>query len=220
MTKAELIEKIARSRELPPDITKKCVQQILEIAFGELSAYFVRARVTRAQSPRFTFPGFGTFTKKKRSARKGVNPRTLEPMTIDAAFTLDFRPGVELRALLNAPASKSQPAARKRRATPAQLELEPPSVDPTELDEVEEDDLDGEAEADEALILRRRFTAREDLEEDDADDELDEVSLDELRRTDLRRNEPADPRLELPPAPMQRADVPGRRGHARTGSRS
>ncbi|PCC67427.1 nucleoid DNA-binding protein [Nannocystis exedens] len=215
MTKAELIEKIARNRDLPPDITKKCVQQILEIAFGELSAYFVKARVTRAQSPRFTFPGFGTFTKKKRSARKGVNPRTLEPMTIDAAFTIDFRPGVELRASLNAPAGKA-PAARKRRAIPAQLELQPPSVDPTELDEVDEDEVGDEAdEADEALILRRRFTAREDLEEDDADDEFDEVSLEVLRR-----QEPADPRLELPPAPMQRADPPGRRAHVRTGSRS
>jgi nucleoid DNA-binding protein len=93
MTKAELIEKIARSRELPPDVTKKCIGQILELAFEELGAYFVRARVTRTQCPRFTFPGFGTFTKKKRSARKGINPRTLEPMTIDAAYTIDFRPG-------------------------------------------------------------------------------------------------------------------------------
>lgn len=216
MTKAELIEKIARNRELPPDITKKCVQQILEIAFGELSAYFVKARVTRAQSPRFTFPGFGTFTKKKRSARKGVNPRTLEPMTIDAAFTIDFRPGVELRASLNTPTGKSAPAARKRRASPAQLELQPPSVEPTELDEVDEDELADEVEeTDEAPILRRRFTAREDLEVEDADDEFDEVSL-----SVLRRQGPVDPRLELPPAPMQRADVPGRRAHVRTGSRS
>jgi nucleoid DNA-binding protein len=208
MTKAELIEKIARSRDLPPDITKKCVQQILEIAFGELSAYFVRARVTRTQSPRFTFPGFGTFTKKKRSARKGVNPRTLEPMTIDAAFTIDFRPGVELRTALNSPAGKA-PASRKRRASTAQLELEPPSAEVAALDEVDAD------EDDEALILRRRFTAREDLEVDDVDDELDEVALDELRRS-----EPIDPRLELPPAPMQRAELPGRRTVARTGSRS
>lgn len=209
MTKAELIEKIVRSRDLPPDITKKCVQQILEIAFAEMAGYFVRARVTRAHSPRFTFPGFGTFTKKKRSARKGVNPRTLEPMTIEAAFTIDFRPGVELRALLNTPTGKSSPAARKKAAA-SQLELTPKSAELEEaaLDEVEEVDDD-----DEAPILRRRFTAREDLDEDD-DDEFDEAALDAIRE-----RAPADPRLELPPAPMQRADPPGRR-LLRTGSRS
>ena len=102
MTKAELIEKLARSRDLPPDVTKKCIGQILDLAFEELGAYFVRAKVTRSQCPRFTFPGFGTFTKKKRSARQGVNPRTLEPMTIDAAYTIDFRPGTELKTSLTA----------------------------------------------------------------------------------------------------------------------
>lgn len=203
MTKAELIEKIARSRELPPDITKKCIQQILEIAFGEMAAYFVRARVTRAQSPRFTFPGFGTFTKKKRSARKGVNPRTLEPMTIDAAFTIDFRPGLELRTSLNAAASKSTPAHKKRAA---QLQLAPPPTSAA----VDEDEADDDA----ALILRRRFTAREDLVDDDLDDDLDEAALDAIHRSDL-----TEPRLDLPPSPMQRAGLPGRRAQARSGSR-
>ena len=115
MTKAELIEKIARSRELPLDVTKKCIGQILDLAFEELGAYFVRARVTRTQCPRFTFPAFGTFTKKKRSARKGINPRTLEPMTIDAAYTIDFRPGTELRQNLNVRAAPASAAKGKRR---------------------------------------------------------------------------------------------------------
>jgi nucleoid DNA-binding protein len=212
MTKAELIEKIVRSRELPPDITKKCVQQILEVAFGELAAYFVRAKVTRTQSPRFTFPGFGTFTKKKRSARRGVNPRTLEPIVIDAAFTIDFKPGVELRAGLNAPASKPAQAGRKRSPSSPQLELEPALLEALAVAACADDEDDaGEPEGD-ALILRRRFTAREDLDEDDEDDELDDLSLDSLRREDERLG-------DLPPAPMQRADLPGRRAHSRTGSR-
>ena len=102
MTKAELIEKIAKSRNLSPDVSKKLIQQILDLAFDELGSYFVRARVTKSSTPRFTYPGFGTFTKKKRSARKGVNPRTLEPMQIDASFTVDFRPGVELNDIVQA----------------------------------------------------------------------------------------------------------------------
>ena len=114
MTKAELIDRIARSRDLPPDITKKCIGQILDLAFGELSGYFVRARVTRAQSPRFNFPGFGTFTKKKRSARRGVNPRTLEPIQIDASYTLDFKPSGDLREGMNSGKRPARAAAKKR----------------------------------------------------------------------------------------------------------
>lgn len=102
MTKAELIERIARSRSLPPDISKKDIATILGVAFEELAAYFARAKVTRSQSPRFTFPRFGTFTKKKRSARRGVNPRTLEPIQIDACHTLDFKASRELRDAMNA----------------------------------------------------------------------------------------------------------------------
>jgi len=215
MTKAELIEKIVRSRDLPPDLTKKCVQQILELAFAELSAYFVRAKVTRTQSPRFTFPGFGTFTKKKRSARRGVNPRTLEPMTIDAAFTIDFKPGVELRAGLNTPASKAAQPGRKRTPTSPQLELEQAGL---VVDEAERTARLEVVEDDEAPIVRRRFTAREDIDEDDEldediDDELDEDALAVLRREDTG------PRYELPPAPMQRAEPPGGRAIGRSGVR-
>ena len=101
MTKAELIDRIARSRDLPPDVTKKCIAEILDVAFAELGAYFVRSKITRTSTPRFNFPGFGTFTKKKRAARKGVNPQTLEPMKIEACETIDFKPGSELKAALN-----------------------------------------------------------------------------------------------------------------------
>jgi nucleoid DNA-binding protein len=101
MTKAELIERIARSRELPPDISKKLIGQILAVAFDELASYFARGRVTRSQSPRFTFPRFGTFTKKRRSARRGINPRTLEPIQIEACNTLDFKASRELREAMN-----------------------------------------------------------------------------------------------------------------------
>lgn len=216
MTKAELIEKIVRSRDLPPDITKKCVQQILELAFAELSAYFVRAKVTRTQSPRFTFPGFGTFTKKKRSARRGVNPRTLEPMTIDAAFTIDFKPGVELRASLNALAGKAAQPGRKRTPTSPQLELEQAGLIVDEAEAVAPVEAD---EGEEAPILRRRFTAREDFDEDDELDEEADDELDEETFAVLRRGDEAGARYELPPAPMQRAEPPGGRAIGRSGAR-
>jgi nucleoid DNA-binding protein len=132
MTKAELIDRIARSRELPPDVTKKCIAQVLDLAFAELADYFIRAKIKRSSNPRFTFPGFGTFAKKKRSARKGVHPRTLEPIHIDACFTLDFRPSAELRETMNAKGDAKQggrsrgkaeaPASRRRNAARVEVE--------------------------------------------------------------------------------------------------
>jgi len=111
MTKAELIDRIARSRDLPPDISKKLIGQILGLAFDELASYFARARVTRSSSPRFSFPHFGTFTKKRRSARRGVNPRTLEPIQIEACNTIDFKASRELREAMNPDRPDSRVAA-------------------------------------------------------------------------------------------------------------
>lgn len=118
MTKAELIERIARSRDVPPDLTKKDIALVLGIAFEELAGYFARAKVTRATSPRFTFPKFGTFTKKRRSARRGVNPRTLEPMEIEAFDTVDFKASRELREALN-PGSTAATGKKKAAKTKA-----------------------------------------------------------------------------------------------------
>lgn len=116
MTKAELIERIARSRDLPADITKKDIGLILSLAFDEIGSYFAKAKVTRATSPRFTFPRFGTFTKKRRSARMGVNPRTLEPMQIEASDTIDFKACRELRESMNSSNAANGASTPKRTA--------------------------------------------------------------------------------------------------------
>ncbi|MEZ4381558.1 MAG: HU family DNA-binding protein [Nannocystaceae bacterium] len=175
MTKAELIEKIAKSRNLPPDVSKKLIQQILDLAFDELGNYFVRGRVTKSSTPRFTFPGFGTFTKKKRSARKGVNPRTLEPMQIDASFTVDFRPGVELRRGLNGEVVKPVKATKKVKAAKT-----------TKTAKASEDEA---AKVED--VGRRRLRSRDEVELETYDVDYD---------PSLFGDEPA----VLPEAPMQR----------------
>lgn len=215
MTKAELIEKIVRSRELPPGVTKKCIGQILDLAFEELGAYFVRARVTRTQCPRFTFPAFGTFTKKKRSARKGINPRTLEPMTIDAAYTIDFRPGTEFRQNLNARTAATGVSKRRTAVLQGQVGMMETSDDTEHLVLVpapsDRDDA-GDHDEDSVQIERRRFTHRDDLEDYGMDDVLDE---DGEPGDAVEQSTPG--KYELAPAPMQRARVPGA-ASTRTGS--
>jgi DNA-binding protein HU-beta len=192
MTKAELIERIAKSRDLPPDITKKDIAQVLGIAFEELANYFAKAKVTRSSSPRFTFPRFGTFTKKKRSARRGVNPRTLEPMTIDACHTIDFKASRELRETMN----PSERASRSSNGSP-------PAKRTTKTGSRRKDSKRNKrtaASSDAGLSgRRRRLTPR------DEEAELDAL----LGDTELFDD-------ELPDAPVQK--VRGRRNsRARTG---
>jgi DNA-binding protein HU-beta len=86
MTKAELIEVVARSVRQP----KKNVAETIDVAFEHI------ARSIR-KDKRFWVPGFGTFSVRRRRARAGFNPRTNAPMTIPAARTVGFRPAPELK---------------------------------------------------------------------------------------------------------------------------
>lgn len=101
MTKAELIERIYNLKGLPPHMHKKTVATIIDSVFSELGSYFVRAKVKREFSPRFTYPGFGTFTKMRRRERRGRNPRTGQPIVIPAQITITFTPGQDLKSVLN-----------------------------------------------------------------------------------------------------------------------
>ena len=101
MTKAELIERVYGHKQLPRDLTKKTVIQIVDLVFIEMGDYFIRSKLTRNQTAKLTYPGFGTFSKRRRGERVVKNPKTKEPITIPAQETVTFSPGQELRALLN-----------------------------------------------------------------------------------------------------------------------
>src|SRR5262245_12350865 len=101
MTKQELIEKVYKTKGLPPDLTKKAVTLIIDAVFNEIGEYFVKGKLTKSNQPNFSYPGFVTFTKKKRPARSGRNPQNGEPITIPEAQTVTFAPGQELKSSLN-----------------------------------------------------------------------------------------------------------------------
>ncbi len=101
MTKAELIDKIYKTRGLPNGVTKKAVREIVDGVFGELGDYFVKTRVTRSGTPKFTYPGFGTFAKKKRAGRNGRNPQNGKPIKIPETTTLSFQANADLKQLMN-----------------------------------------------------------------------------------------------------------------------
>lgn len=117
MTKAELIERILQSTDLPAHVPKKSVGEIVDLVFGELADYFSAEQSKGARATRFTYPGFGTFTKKTRSARKGVHPQTLEPIEIPAMDTVDFKPSAEFKRSMNTRGSGTRRSVRRARRT-------------------------------------------------------------------------------------------------------
>ena len=67
MTKAEFIDQVVKTSE-ETDLAKKAWPA------SSLTTSWHRGRPSK--DGRFSYPGFGTFTMKKRAARKGRNPRT------------------------------------------------------------------------------------------------------------------------------------------------
>lgn len=99
MTKAELIDAVTSAKNVPEGLSKKAVQSVIEATFEEI-------RKSIKKDERFSFPGFGTFNKKKRSARTGRNPQTGEKIKIKAQTTVTFRPAQSLKDFVGGRRSK------------------------------------------------------------------------------------------------------------------
>lgn len=92
MTKAELIERIFKDNK-PRRIPRVAIEQMVDTAFELLMKGIKR-------DGRFTYPGFGAFVLRKRKARNGRNPKTGQPLVIQARQTVTFRPAPKLKQTL------------------------------------------------------------------------------------------------------------------------
>lgn len=101
MTKAELVARIAGRKDLPRTLSKKAYARIVDAVFTEVGDYFIRARPSASNPPRLSYPGFGTFTKRRRNSRVVRNPQTGQPIPIPSQCTVVFAPGQDLRNLMN-----------------------------------------------------------------------------------------------------------------------
>ena len=97
MTKAEFVDQVAKASGV--DLSKKDAAGILDTVFSVIGQ-------TIKDENRFSYPGFGTFTIKERSARKGRNPRTGDAIDIKASKTVGFKPAPSLKQSLAAPARR------------------------------------------------------------------------------------------------------------------
>jgi integration host factor subunit beta len=91
MTKAELVEEVARAAEL----TKKDSEVIVDEVFKNIIQALNRGE-------KIELRGFGSFRVRQRDARRGRNPKTGAPVDIPAKRVPYFKPGKELKELINA----------------------------------------------------------------------------------------------------------------------
>ena len=91
MIRSELLTVLGKDN---PDLRGEDVEQVVDIFFDEISGRL-------AEGGRVELRGFGAFSTRARDARQGRNPRTGEAVHVEAKRVPYFRPGKEMRRVLN-----------------------------------------------------------------------------------------------------------------------
>jgi len=86
MTKTELIENVAQEADMTKKEASLAVNAVLDTIEKALK-----------DEDSVALPGFGTFSVRERSERKGRNPQTGEEITIPAGKAVRFKAGKNLK---------------------------------------------------------------------------------------------------------------------------
>jgi integration host factor subunit beta len=90
MTKAELVDEVGREATL----TRKHSEVIVDAVFSTIVEALQRG-------DKIELRGFGSFRVRRRGSRTGRNPKTGQGVVVPAKKVPYFKPGKELRELLN-----------------------------------------------------------------------------------------------------------------------
>jgi len=90
VTKAELVDEVGRQASL----TRKHSEVIVDAVFSSILEALQRG-------DKIELRGFGSFRIRKRGSRTGRNPKTGEGVLVPAKKVPYFKPGKELRELIN-----------------------------------------------------------------------------------------------------------------------
>ena len=99
MTKAELVEEVSRVS----DLTKKHSEVIVDTVFRSIITALHRGE-------KIELRGFGSFRLRRREPRKGRNPKTGDKVDVPPKRVPYFKPGKELKDLINRALEASEPA--------------------------------------------------------------------------------------------------------------
>ena len=94
MTKAELVEEVSKVS----DLTKKHSEVIVDTVFKSIINALQRGE-------KIELRGFGSFRLRQREPRKGRNPKTGDKVDVPPKKVPYFKPGKELKELINREAS-------------------------------------------------------------------------------------------------------------------
>jgi integration host factor subunit beta len=120
MTKADLIEDVARKTELSRKDSEVIVDTIFEGIVKSLRG-----------GDKIEISGFGSFRTRHRNSRVGRNPKTGERVDVPAKDIPYFKPSKELKDLVNSTQESAQPAPAAAPAqTTAPVASEAPSTTP------------------------------------------------------------------------------------------
>jgi DNA-binding protein HU-beta len=89
MNKGELIDLVAVELKSSKADAGRVVETVLEC---------ITAGIKKEE--KVALAGFGTFVKRKRAARMGINPATKQPIKIAASKTCGFKPAAALKESL------------------------------------------------------------------------------------------------------------------------
>ena len=89
MNKTEFINAVAEKSGLSKVDALKAVEAFVETVASELKEGVIVALL-----------GFGSFSVAEKSARKGVNPKTKQPIEIPARKSVKFKAGAELTEII------------------------------------------------------------------------------------------------------------------------
>ena len=106
MTKAELVDEVARVVQL----TKKQAETIVNIVFDSI-VDSLRA------GQKIELRGFGSFRLRSRKSRTGRNPKTGEKVEVPSKKIPYFKPGKELKELINKALAEAESNAGTEAAT-------------------------------------------------------------------------------------------------------
>ena len=90
MTKAELVDEVSRNSDLNKKDAEVIVQTVLDSIVDSLK-----------EGEKVELRGFGSFRLRSRASRQGRNPKTGETVFVPAKRVPYFKPGKELKALIN-----------------------------------------------------------------------------------------------------------------------